>query len=69
MSWSVKEKNVTRIGRNNAAMVRWMCDVRLEEYHAKMFAESNIAMVRSSIKKWKRTLSLVQVESLWLVVI
>ena len=44
-SWPLKENNVIIIGRYDAAMVRWMCHVKLDEYHERMFAKSKTAMI------------------------
>ena len=57
VSWSVKEENVTSIGRNDATMVGWMCSVILGEYHDRMFTELNIAMVWSSRKDQREYLA------------
>ena len=57
VSWSVKEENVTSIGRNDATMVRWMCSVILGEYHDRMFTELNVAMVWSSRKDQREYLA------------
>ena len=45
-----KEKNVIRIGRNDARMVNWMGNIRLEEYHERMLTDPNIVVVWSSSK-------------------
>lgn len=49
-SCPVKEKNVIRIKSNDAKIVRWMFNVRLEKYHEKMLTESFIARVWLSRK-------------------
>ena len=55
--WPLKENNVTIIGRYDAVMVRWMCHVKLDEYHERMFAKSKTAMVWSSIKNGRESLA------------
>ena len=48
-------------------MVRWMCDVKLEQYNERMLTETKIAVVWLSRKNGLDCLAwLVQVESLWL---
>lgn len=55
--WPDKEKNVIRIRRNDTNVVRWMCNVRLEEYHGRMFRKSKIAVVCSSRKNGRECLA------------
>ena len=42
---AIKGKNVINIGRNNATIVRWLCDVRLEKSHERIFTVSKLAMI------------------------
>ena len=50
-SWGVKEKNVVIIEKNNENMIRYICNVEIEESHERTLTESKIAIVWSSRKK------------------
>lgn len=47
MLWPIREKNTIRIRRNNPTIIRWMFNVRPEEYCKRISVESKIGMVWS----------------------
>lgn len=56
VSWLVKGKNFIKIDGSTATIFWWMFDVRVEEYHGRVFTDSNISMVWSSRKNGREFL-------------
>ena len=57
-----------KIWKNDATMVTWMCNVRLEENTIRECLENRRLQLFGHLEKWKKIDDLVHVESSWLVV-